>query len=50
LTFEEPSEAMKRKTDAVARSITAAAAQVELAPGFSLLGAVKKAQIELRQH
>ncbi|HSO18924.1 MAG TPA: 4Fe-4S dicluster domain-containing protein [Desulfosarcina sp.] len=47
LTFEEPAEALKRKTDQVARSVSAEAREVTLPPGFALLNAVKKAQMGL---
>ena len=47
LTFEEPQAAMKRKTAAVARSVSAGVDAIELPPGFQLLNAVKKAQIGL---
>jgi carbon-monoxide dehydrogenase iron sulfur subunit len=47
LTFEERAAAMKRKTDEVARSVCAGLAPVDLAPGFTLLNAVKRKQIEL---
>ena len=49
LTFETVEEAMKRRTNAVARSISPEAVRPDLSPGFTLLNAVKKAQIELRQ-
>jgi hypothetical protein len=38
---------MKRKTDEVARSVSAGVVQVDLAPGFTLLNAIKSQQIEL---
>jgi carbon-monoxide dehydrogenase iron sulfur subunit len=47
LRFEERSEALKRKTDEVARTVSAGIAQVELTPGFALLNAIKRKQIEL---
>ena len=47
LTFEEPDAAMKRKTDAVARSVSAGAESIELPPGLQLLHATRKAQSEL---
>jgi carbon-monoxide dehydrogenase iron sulfur subunit len=47
LSFEEKADAMKRKTDEVARSVSAGVAQVDLAPGFTLLNAIKRQQIEL---
>jgi carbon-monoxide dehydrogenase iron sulfur subunit len=49
LTFEEPSAALKRKTDQVARSISAESVYEKLPPGVALLNAVKKAQIETRE-
>jgi len=49
LTFEEPAAALKRKTDAVARSISVGATIEPVPPGFGLLNAIKKAQVELRQ-
>jgi len=47
LRFEEKSAALKRKTDEVARTVSAGAAQVELSPGFTLLNAIKRQQIEI---
>jgi carbon-monoxide dehydrogenase iron sulfur subunit len=47
LSFEEKADAMKRKTDEVARTVSAGVAQVDLAPGFTLLNAIKRQQIEL---
>ena len=47
LTFEDLSEAMKRKTDEVARTVSLGAAQAELSPGFALLRGIKKRQIEM---
>ena len=47
LTFEETSEAMKRKTQEVARSVSFQAADVDTAPGFDLLRSIKKQQVEL---
>ncbi|MFW5875063.1 MAG: 4Fe-4S dicluster domain-containing protein [Desulfosalsimonas sp.] len=47
LTFEESDSAMKRKTDMVARSVTAEAAAVEHSEGFALLRTVKKAITEI---
>jgi carbon-monoxide dehydrogenase iron sulfur subunit len=48
LTFEEPSVAMKRKTDAVTRSVSAGMEKEAQPPGFVLLNAVRKSQVELR--
>jgi carbon-monoxide dehydrogenase iron sulfur subunit len=48
LTFEEPSEAMKRKTDEVARSVSSEMRSETKSPGFDLLNAVKKVQTELK--
>ena len=48
LTFEEMAEAQRRKTREVARSVSRDASGEPLAPGFSLLNAVKRAQSELR--
>ncbi len=48
LTFEEPSLAMKRKTDAVTRSVFAGMEKETQPAGIALLNAVKKAQVELR--
>jgi carbon-monoxide dehydrogenase iron sulfur subunit len=45
LTFEDLSAALKRKTDQVARSVSAEAKAVSLSPGFDLLNAMKKAQL-----
>jgi len=47
LSFEEKADAMKRKTDEVARTVSAGVAQIDLAPGFTLLNAIKRKQIEL---
>jgi carbon-monoxide dehydrogenase iron sulfur subunit len=47
LTFEETTEALKRKTDEVARSVSAGAETTELPQGFKLLNAAKKAQMGL---
>lgn len=47
LSFEEKADAMKRKTNEVARSVSGGIAQVDLAPGFTLLNAIKRQQIEL---
>jgi carbon-monoxide dehydrogenase iron sulfur subunit len=47
LTFEETTEAMKRKTDEVARSVSAGAEKTELPQSFKLLNAAKKAQMGL---
>jgi carbon-monoxide dehydrogenase iron sulfur subunit len=47
LTFEEPSEALKAKTDEVARRLSLGALErepAEAAPGFALLNAMKRAQ------
>ena len=48
LTFETLDAAYKRQTDAVARSVSAVAAAEELAPGWALLNAHKKARFELQ--
>ncbi|MFW5931143.1 MAG: 4Fe-4S dicluster domain-containing protein [Desulfosalsimonas sp.] len=47
LTFEESDRAMKKKTDQVARSVTAEAAAPEQAEGFALLRTVKKSITEI---
>lgn len=47
LTFEESDRAMKKKTDQVARSVTAEAAPPEHAEGFALLRTVKKSITEI---
>jgi carbon-monoxide dehydrogenase iron sulfur subunit len=47
LRFEERSEAMKRKTDEVARTVSAGAVLVDLSPGYTLLHTMKRKQIEL---
>ena len=47
LTFEETSEAMKRKTLEVARSVSHQSADADTAPGFDLLRSIKKQQVEL---
>jgi len=48
LTFETSAEALKRKTNEVARTVSAEARAISAAPGFNLLNAVKKAQNELK--
>jgi len=48
LTFEDNDAALKRKTDEVARSVSIGSEIGELAPGFSLLNATKRAQLALR--
>lgn len=47
LTFEDPSQALKRKTDEVARSVSPGVLQTDLAAGFSVLNAHKRQQIEI---
>jgi len=47
LTFEAPDAAAKRKTDEVARSVSAGRLEPSPAPGFALLNAVKRAQCAL---
>jgi anaerobic carbon-monoxide dehydrogenase iron sulfur subunit len=47
LTYEELSESMKKKTDAVARSVSAGAEAVSGSPGWELLKTVKKAQLSI---
>lgn len=49
LTFEEMESAQKRKTQEVARSVSRDAGQEQMAPGFVLLNAVKRAQLELQK-
>ena len=51
LTFEEPSESLKRKTDEMARRISIGAMDRELgeSPGFALLNTVKRAQKALNE-
>jgi len=44
LTWEEMADAMKRKTDAVARSVSVEAQQPALPPGLELARAMKKAR------
>ncbi len=48
LSFEEISEAMKKKTDAVSRSISIGAEKCEPPPGFGLLNTTKKTMVEIR--
>jgi carbon-monoxide dehydrogenase iron sulfur subunit len=48
LTYEESTAAHKRKTDAVARSVSVGAEGIALPPGMALLNAVKKAQLRLQ--
>jgi len=47
LTFEEPASALGRKTQEVARSMSRDAGGEPIAPGFALLNAVKRSQVEL---
>lgn len=49
LTFEEQSSSLKRKTDEMARRVSAGAEErgVTESPGFVLLNALKKANVEL---
>jgi carbon-monoxide dehydrogenase iron sulfur subunit len=49
LTFEERSDALKRRTNEVARSAVGDATLPDLAPGFALLNAVKRRQGALRK-
>jgi anaerobic carbon-monoxide dehydrogenase iron sulfur subunit len=49
LTFEEISAAMKRKTDAVSRSISIGAEKCEPPPGFALLNTIKRVQVEMNE-
>jgi carbon-monoxide dehydrogenase iron sulfur subunit len=49
LTFEAMDEAQRRKTREVARTVSRDAGCEQLAPGFSLLNAVKRSQIEMQQ-
>ena len=48
LTFEEVTEAMRRKTRQVAQVASLGAQMEEPPPGFALLSAVKRAQVQLR--
>lgn len=47
LTFEESTDAMKRKTHEVARSVSRGAEEISLSPTFALLTAAKRAQLSL---
>ena len=47
LRFEEKAAAMKRKTDEVARSVSAGVVQIDSAPGFTLLNTIKRKNVEL---
>lgn len=47
LTFEALADAMKRKTDEVARSVRVGTEETLLAPGFAMLNAIKRKQMEL---
>ncbi len=47
LTFEESTDALKRKTDEVARSVSREAEEMSLSPAFSPLTAAKRAQLSL---
>jgi len=48
LTFEVPGDALKRKTDEVARSVSVGAERIELPAGFQLVKTIKKKQLDLR--
>ncbi|CAB5079041.1 CO dehydrogenase iron-sulfur protein CooF (EC [Olavius algarvensis associated proteobacterium Delta 3] len=48
LTFEELSEAMRRKTNEISRTVSVAAEPQDLSPGFSLLNTMKKSLIQVR--
>lgn len=48
LTFEEADAALKRQTDAVARSVSRTAEEAPPAPGFALLTAARKSQLALK--
>jgi anaerobic carbon-monoxide dehydrogenase iron sulfur subunit len=47
LTFETSFDAFKRKTNEIARSVSSEARSTSAAPGFNLLNAIKKVQVEL---
>ena len=47
LTFEESGDAMKRKTNEVARTVSRGAEEISLSASFSLLTASKRAQLSL---
>jgi carbon-monoxide dehydrogenase iron sulfur subunit len=49
LTFEEPSQALKRKTDAVSRSVSVGNDTPRGSVGMNLLNTIKRAQIAVRQ-
>ncbi len=48
LIFDEPDRALKRRTDAVSRSVSAAAEETLPAAGFALLVAARRAQLDTR--
>lgn len=48
LTFEAPGQAMKRKTDAVSKTVSAPARDISLSPEFDLLNAVKQKQAAMK--
>jgi len=48
LTFEEPDEAMRRTSTAVARSMSAHTETTSMPPGVSLLNRIKKSQIDMQ--
>ena len=51
LTYEEMAAAMKKKTDEIARSVSAAAIEESPVPaGLALLAAAKKAQLATYDH
>lgn len=50
LTFEDPADALKRKTDEVARSVSVGAERRELPPGIQLMNTIKRKQLALRNH
>lgn len=49
LTFEDIGDAMKRKTNEVARSVSPEGSEMPLSPGFALLNTFKQAQVAMNQ-
>jgi carbon-monoxide dehydrogenase iron sulfur subunit len=49
LTFEPAAQALKRRTDQVARSVSAGAELAEGTPGFTLLNTIKNSLIALQE-
>jgi carbon-monoxide dehydrogenase iron sulfur subunit len=48
LVFDEPDRVLRRRTDAVSRSVSSGADERETAPGYALLMAARRAQLATR--